>query len=113
MTADLHIQLIEDRAMRDASKGLVKADIANVKADMKGRSIGSRLSHRASDGAAEVFEEASAVAQDNKGVLAVLIAAISLWFARNPILSLFTDDDDDDEPQDYDDVAYDREEYHY
>ncbi|MGB3740345.1 MAG: hypothetical protein WA948_13465 [Pontixanthobacter sp.] len=93
MSANLHIQLVEDRAMRDAAKGLVKADVAHLKADFKGKSLGSRLSSRASDGAAEVFEEASAIAKDNKGVLAVLIAAISIWFARNPILSLFSDDD--------------------
>jgi len=91
MSSRLERQLLEDRALRDAARALVQADVENLKADLKGKSIGSRVADRMTEGAVDVFEEAVDVAEDNKGVLATLIAAVVLWFARNPIMSLFDD----------------------
>ncbi|MGB7408337.1 MAG: hypothetical protein WA908_07510 [Pontixanthobacter sp.] len=97
MQRNLAIDLIEDRALRDAAKSLVKIDIEHVKADFKGQSLKSRFSARISEGANEVLDEAVEVAENNKGVVAALVAALVLWFARNPILSLFDEDSDDEE----------------
>ena len=86
----LEQQFLEDRALRNAAKALLDADIERVKADLDDRSVGKRALDRAKDGAAEVFEKASDSASSNSGILALLIGAIVLWFARNPILSLFS-----------------------
>ena len=94
-------QLLEDRALRDAALALVRADIAHLKGDFGAKSMGARFVDRISEGAVDVFEEAVDVAEDNKGVLATLIAAVILWFARNPILALL--DDDPAEPDERDD----------
>lgn len=80
----LEDQLRQDRALRNAARAVIDADIEHLKADFSPPVLGSRLS----DGAVEVFEQASSVADDNKGVLGALVAAIFIWFARNPILSL-------------------------
>ena len=101
MTVDLEAQLREDRTLRDAALALFRADISHVKADLTSRSIGARLVDRIGDGAVDVFEEAVEVADNHKGALATLVAAIALWFARHPIMSLFWDEEsgEDDSEQ--------------
>lgn len=102
MTQDLGFQLREDRLLRDAALALVKSDYANLRADFSGKSIGDRVAGRVHDGALDIFEEAVELADSNRGVLAVLIGAILLWFARNPIMALLIGDDED---EDYGDDA--------
>ncbi|GAA4643862.1 hypothetical protein GCM10023115_18220 [Pontixanthobacter gangjinensis] len=91
MSDSLEIRFKEDRALRNASLALVKADLAYLKLDLTAKSIGGRVADRLTEGAVDVFEEATQAADDNKGVLITLIAAVGVWFARNPILSLFND----------------------
>ena len=62
--------------------------------------MGERALDRVREGATDLYDEALDVAEDNKGALAALIAAIVVWFARHPILELFgidTDGDDEDD----------------
>ena len=84
-------QLHEDRLLRDAARALVDADIARVKADLDGGSLGRRAVARIKDGAEELLETASDAAESKPGVLAALVGAVVLWFARNPILDAFRD----------------------
>ena len=93
MSHQLDFRLKEDRALRDAAKAILKADVAHLRADLAGKGFGERIVDRVQDGAAEVFEDAVELADSNRGVLATLLGAIILWFARNPIIALFTDDD--------------------
>lgn len=85
MSVDLEMQLREDRALRNAARALVDADMAHLRTSLSGRSISSRIFGRFSEGAADVFEEAVEVAEHHKGVLATLVAAIVIWFARHPL----------------------------
>ena len=78
-------QLLEDRHVRDAARALVDADLKNLRADLAIRSVGERVGDRISSGASEVYDGAVEVAADNKGALAAIIAALVLWFARNPL----------------------------
>ncbi len=55
--ADIEQQLREDRAMRNAAKGLVKNSIDNVKGDMAQRGFGARVAARAKDGAAQIADD--------------------------------------------------------
>lgn len=107
MNEALARQLREDRALRDAARALFQADVAHLRADLAERSISERIVDRIGEGASDVLEEAMEVADNNKGVIATLVAAIVLWFARNPILGIFADDrgnpdagdDDAEEPE--------------
>jgi len=91
--SDAATRLSEDRALRDASLALVKADIAHLRNSLADRSLSERFVDRVSEGAVDVFEEAMDVADNHRGALATLIAAIFVWFARNPIMALFADDE--------------------
>ena len=97
---DMKVRLIEDRYLRDSARALVEADIQHLKNDLQRKGIGERMLDRVKEGATDVYEEAVDVADNNRGVLAALVAAIFVWFARNPILSLFgLEDDEQDEPE--------------
>lgn len=103
MSEEKFLRLREDRALRDAALALLKADVAHLRADLAGKSMGERFMDRISEGAVDVFDEAVEVANNNRGVLATLIAAVLVWFARNPIMALFVDDE---EQHDDDGVEY-------
>jgi hypothetical protein len=104
-------RLIEDRALRDAARAVVAEDISRLRANLSEEGIASRVSSgvtstitgRISAGARDVLAQARAQAGDHKGVLALLVGALVLWFARGPIGDWFNgldadlDDDDDTE----------------
>ena len=97
-----------DRALRNAALSLVKADIAHVKEDLSARSVKDRVTDRMTHGALDLFEEATEIADNNRGVLATLLAAVGIWFARNPILSfLGFEHEDDDQHELFEDELYD------
>lgn len=96
---DLKRQMVEDRTLRDAARSLIEADIANLRADLVSKSLGERMLGRVGESASQLLDQAGETAQNNRGVLAALIGAIALWFARNPIMSLFNDDDPDQGPE--------------
>ena len=88
MTDLLERNFHEDRLLRDAARALVDADIAQLRASLAERSIPTRIADRIGEGATDVLDEAIEVADDNKGVIAALVGAIILWFARHPIMDL-------------------------
>lgn len=107
MTVDLERQLREDRAMRDQALALVKSDVAHLKSDYAQKGLGERATDKLRTGANGIYGEAVEVASEHRGPLVALVAALVLWFARNPILSLFGlkshhDDDDDYADEDED-----------
>lgn len=102
---DRRARMLEDRYLRDSARALVEGDIQHLKADFAFKGIGARAVDRVKDGAYDIYEEALEVAEDNKGALAALLAAVVVWFARNPILELFGfGEEADDEPLDYDEM---------
>lgn len=90
--SDSETRMREDRALRDAAFALLKADIAQVQATFSGKSLAQRAAGRISEGAQDLLDEAVESADNHRGALAALIAAVVLWFARNPIMALFSDD---------------------
>lgn len=88
-------RFIEDRALRDSARAVLTADIERLRASLAEEGIGSRvstgvtstISTRIRTGARDVLEQAKAQAGDHKGVLAMLVGAILLWLAREPIFA--------------------------
>ena len=99
MMSKLDQQLREDKLLRDAAKTLFNADLDRVKGDLETRGVGKRALGRVKDGASELLDSASDKAGNNIGVIAVLFGAIAIWFARNPILSLFGSEEDESAEQ--------------
>jgi hypothetical protein len=96
-------RFVEDRTLRDAARAVLVDDIERLRADLGEQGIASRVSSgvsstisgRIRDGARDVLAQARAQAGDHKGVLALLVGAIILWFARGPIFDWFDDFDSD------------------
>lgn len=86
-------RFIEDRALRDAARAVLTDDIEQLRSSLSEKGIAARVSSgvtstistRLKDGASDIWAEAKVQAGDRKGVIAVLIAAIVLWFSRDPI----------------------------
>ena len=98
--SDRHARMLEDRHLRDSARALVEADFENLKADLDRKGLATRALDTFKEGAVDIYEDAVDIAEDNKGALAALLAAVVVWFARNPILDLFgvgTHDDPDGE----------------
>ena len=93
---DLRHRMLEDRLVRDSARALVKADIENLRSDLAQKSIGERAFGRIADGAIDVYDEAVEVAADHKGALAAIVAALAMWFARHPVIAMFSDPDDEE-----------------
>ncbi|MEL7519261.1 MAG: hypothetical protein AAFN48_09945, partial [Pseudomonadota bacterium] len=88
----------QDRALRDAARGVLVADLEHAKATLSGKAIAGRVAGRVGDGAKDVAEIAKVHAADNQGLLAGLMAIIALFLARGPIMEIlglaeFPDDD--------------------
>lgn len=100
----------EDRALRNAAKAVVVADLEHIKESLSTKGVFSRVGSRIGDGAADVFETAKEQAEDHRGILAALIGAILLWLGRAPLLDLLGIGDADDDANDGERSAADNEE---
>lgn len=81
-------RLAEDRANRQAARGLFGGRLAQVKADLAARSVPGRIKAKATDEAAKAIEQGVAVAKQSKGIIAGTAAALALWFFREPLMAL-------------------------
>lgn len=101
-------RFIEDRAIRDAARSVLTEDIELLRASLAEQGIASRVSTGVSStisgriraGAHDLLAEVRAQAGERKGVIALLVAAIVLWFARGPILEVIEDLLESDYPDD-------------
>lgn len=87
-------QLSEDRAMRDAALSIFKSDIEFIRNDLRRRGIGERVADRLGEGAADMMDDAIDYADDNRGKIGAMVLAAVMWFARGPILGIFTEDEE-------------------
>ena len=98
----LEERLKVDRALRDAARAVLMADIEHARASFSAKGVASRVGSRLGDGAIDVLETAKDKASDNRGIIAALIGAILIWLGRQPLLEAFglSDalEDDHDEP---------------
>lgn len=84
MTA-IDVQLAEDRALRDAARRLLDADLAFIREDLSQRSAGGRIADRAIDAALDTTDDALNYARNHAAVLLGITAAVGAWLARRPI----------------------------
>lgn len=103
-------RFIEDRALRDAARAVLVEDIENLRDSLSQQGIASRVSSgvkttvtsRLSAGVRDLMAELREQAGERKGLVALLVGAIVLFFARGAIFAWLeellteTDDDTDD-----------------
>ena len=80
-------RLAKDRTTREAALTAFNANLAQVRTDLKARGIGGRIADQASMEVRAGIDEALAIADDNKGIVAATIAALALWFFRIPLIA--------------------------
>jgi hypothetical protein len=110
--SELPARFLEDRSLRDKARAVLAEDIERLKGSLGEEGIASRVSSSVTSsistririGARDVLAQAKAQAGDRKGVLAVLLGAILLFLAREPITQwiekLLGDSDDAGEADD-------------
>lgn len=81
-------QVIADREARDAAKARFDGHMNAFKADMAERGIGGRVADEALDQVKLMFDEAVAVVEEHPAAVGGTLAALTLWFLRNPVVSL-------------------------
>lgn len=81
-------RLAEDRANRKAARGLFDSRLAQVKADLAARSVRARIKAKATDEVAKGIEQGVTIAKESKGIIAGTVAALALWFWREPLWTL-------------------------
>lgn len=78
----------QDKALRDAARGVLIADVEHARATLSGKAIAGRVAGRVGDGAKDVLEVAKGHASSKQGLIAGAIAILFLWFARGPIAEI-------------------------
>ncbi len=92
-------QLGEARTARDAARAAFDARLAQVRGDLEARGIGGRVAHKLGDDARDGLDRALEVAGESKTVIAGTLAALALWFLRNPIIDWIEQQFGDDAPE--------------
>lgn len=106
MTSDA--QVLAARRVRNEARDLLSRHLAQVQEDAEARGIGGRIADRIGDQAREVVDHALEIADENPGVIAGTIAALTLWFLRHPIATWLdavlqeNDEETDDADQGHD-----------
>ena len=85
--SDATDRLAKDRTTREAALLAFNANLAQVRRDLEARGIGGRIADQASMEVRAGIDEALAIADDNKGIVAATIAALALWFLRIPLIA--------------------------
>lgn len=85
--SDAADRLAKDRTTRQAALSAFNANLAQVRTDLEARGIGGRIADQANMEVRAGINEALAIADDNKGIVAATIAALTLWFFRIPLIA--------------------------
>ena len=80
-------RLAKDRTTREAALSAFNANLTQVRTDLEARGIGGRIADQVHMEVRAGIDEALAIADDNKGIVAATIAALALWFLRIPLIA--------------------------
>ena len=73
------------RAERDAALTSVTGSYDRLRGGLADKGIGKRVAEEAANKAKSSAKEAIDIAVENKGVVAVTVGALAIWFARKPL----------------------------
>lgn len=110
---DLPHHFREDKALRDAAKAVLEADLAHLKSGIADKGVAGRLreqvtgkvKRRVSAGTQDVLTQVKNHAGDHRGLIAVIVGALIMWFGREPLLGWLGLSEQDDAHEDNDNDA--------
>lgn len=85
-------QLADYRALRDSSKQVLMADIEHARATFSAKGLTNRYLGGVAEGAKDVYEVAKVHTVDNRGIIAIVLGALALWFGREPLLAAIAEE---------------------
>lgn len=84
-------QLLEDRALRDAARKLVRNDVGFIRESLGARSVPLRLADRLTGGVQDIASEAALAADENRKVLGaglvVSVLGLAAWLFRDKLIA--------------------------
>lgn len=80
--------------MRKSSRKLLMADIEHARATFSAKGLTSRYLGGVAEGAKDVYEVAKVHTVDHRGVIAVVLGALAVWFGREPLLAAMAEEID-------------------
>lgn len=85
--SNIEERLADYRSLRDASKKAIKADIDHARTTFSAKGLASRYFGGVIEGGKDVFEVAKVHTLDHRGIIAIVLGALALWFGREPLLA--------------------------
>lgn len=80
------------RTLRDASKKVLLDDIDHARATYSVKGLTNRYLGGVIEGSKDAYEVAKVHAVDNRGILAIVLGALALWFGREPLLAAMAEE---------------------
>ena len=87
-------RLADYKSLRDSSRKVLMADIDHARATFSAKGLSSRYLGGVAEGARDVFEVAKVQTVDNRGIIAIVLGALALWFGREPLLAAMAEEFD-------------------
>ena len=98
--SNIEERLADYRSLRDASKKVLLDDIDHARATFSAKGLTNRYLGGVIEGGKDVYEVAKVQAVDNRGVIAIILGALALWFGREPLLAAMAEEIDADAASD-------------
>lgn len=83
--------VLEARERRDAARASVDRRLESLKFNLQPANLRGRMLDQAKARSFAALEEGLDVARESKGIIAGVIAALTLWFMRRPIIAWLDD----------------------
>lgn len=85
-------QLADYRTLRDASKKTLMADVEHARTTFSTKGLTNRYLGGVAEGAKDVYEVAKVHTTDHRGIIAIMLGALALWFGREPLLAVLAEE---------------------
>lgn len=85
-------RLADYRSLRDSSRKVLMADVEHARTTFSAKGLTSRYFGGVIEGGKDVFEVAKVQTVDNRGIIAIVLGALALWFGREPLLAAMSEE---------------------
>jgi hypothetical protein len=95
--SNIEQRLADYRDLRDSSKKVLMDDIEHARTTFSTKGLTNRYLGGVAEGAKDVYEVAKVHTVDNRGIIAIVLGALALWFGREPLLAAMAEEIEADE----------------
>lgn len=85
-------RLADYKSLRDSSRKVLMADIDHARTTFSAKGLTNRYLGGVIEGGKDVYEVAKVHTVDNRGIIAIVLGALALWFGREPLLAAMAEE---------------------